>query len=114
MDTIATVYEAFSKGGRIVTDSREVKEGDIFIALKGENHNGNAFAATAIRQGAAFAVTVEAEYATDEKCLSVSDTLRFLQELARYHRPETACTDSRYYRYQRKNDHEGTLLCCPF
>ena len=86
MDTIATVYEAFCKGRQIITDSRKVKEGDIFIALKGENHNGNAFAATAIAQGAILAIIDETEYATNERCLLVPDTLLFLQELARHHR----------------------------
>lgn len=86
MDTIATVYEAFCKGRQIITDSRKVKEGDIFIALKGENHNGNAFAATAIAQGAVLAIIDETDYATNERCLLVPDTLLFLQELARHHR----------------------------
>ena len=71
---------------RITTDSREVKDGDIFIALKGENHNGNTFAEKAVAQGAKHVVIDEAAYNTAPQCVLVPDTLQFLQQLANYHR----------------------------
>ena len=37
----------------IAIDNREVAEGDLFLALKGENHDGHAFAAKALEAGAA-------------------------------------------------------------
>lgn len=86
METITTVYKIFSEGGCIRTDSREVKNGDVFIALKGENYNGNAFAEKALEQGASLAVIDDNAYAGDKRCLPVPDTLQFLQQLARYHR----------------------------
>lgn len=86
MEELELVYKAFRDGSRVTTDSREVKEGDIFIALKGENHNGNTFAEKAIAQGARHVVIDEAEYNTSPRCVLVPDTLRFLQQLAHYHR----------------------------
>lgn len=85
MTNIAEVYQKQIKGHRVTTDSRQIQQGDIFIALKGDNFNGNHYAANALRQGAALAVIDEKEYETTG-CLLVNDTLRFLQELARHHR----------------------------
>ena len=64
----------------------EVKDGDIFIALKGENHNGNTFAEKAVAQGAKHVVIDEAAYNTAPQCVLVPDTLQFLQQLANHHR----------------------------
>lgn len=86
MKEIESIYKAFREGSRIITDSREVKDGDIFIALKGENHNGNVFAEKAIAQGARYAVIDEAEFRSDPRCVLVLDTLSFLQQLAHHHR----------------------------
>lgn len=68
------------------TDTRKLKKGDIFFALKGPNFNGNAFAQQALDAGAAYAVVDEIEYATDDGCIYVDDALAALQALARYHR----------------------------
>ena len=86
MKTIQKVYQIFSEGRHVQIDSRKVQHGDIFIALKGENHNGNTFAMKALEQGASLAVVDEAEYAVNERCILVPDTLLFLQQLAHHHR----------------------------
>ena len=39
--------------GRVVTDSREVEQGDLFWALVGPNHDGSEFAGEAFERGAA-------------------------------------------------------------
>ena len=44
------------------TDSRQIIRGDIFIALKGENFDGNRYAAAALEQGAALAIIDNADY----------------------------------------------------
>ena len=64
MKELESIYNSFLAGSRITTDSREVKTGDIFIALKGENHNGNTFAEKAVAQGAKHVVIDEAAYNT--------------------------------------------------
>ena len=67
----------------VSTDTRKLPAGCIFFALKGENFNGNKFAADALAKGAALAVVDEKEYVADERFILVQDTLRALQELAR-------------------------------
>lgn len=37
---------------RVCTDTRAVQPGDLFIALRGERFNGNAYAAAALQAGA--------------------------------------------------------------
>lgn len=85
-DKIKELYSIFCNHPNITTDSRNIKEGDIFFALKGENFNGNKFAEKAIEQGASLAVIDEKEYNTNEKCFLVDDVLYALQLLANYHR----------------------------
>lgn len=85
-DKIEELYSIFCNHPNITTDSRNIKEGDIFFALKGENFNGNKFAEKAIEQGASLAVIDEKEYNTNEKCFLVDDVLYTLQLLANYHR----------------------------
>jgi UDP-N-acetylmuramoyl-tripeptide--D-alanyl-D-alanine ligase len=58
----------------------------MFFALKGENFNGNQFAADAIQKGARYAVVDDQHYANDSRCLLVEDTLQTLQQLANWHR----------------------------
>ena len=70
----------------ITTDSRDCPKGSIFFALKGETFNGNAYAASALEKGCAYAVIDEAEYAADDRYIVVPDVLTTLQQLANEHR----------------------------
>lgn len=81
----ADLYTYFSECNGVTTDSRNCPEGSMFIALKGENFNGNTFATQALKQGCRYAVVDEPEYA-GERILLVDDCLKALQQLARYHR----------------------------
>ncbi|MEO6542078.1 MAG: Mur ligase domain-containing protein, partial [Ferruginibacter sp.] len=40
----------------VETDSRKIKNGDIFFALKGPNFNGNLYAQQALNDGAAYCI----------------------------------------------------------
>lgn len=85
---ISALYKCFTECGVVTTDSRNCPEGSMFIALKGETFNGNAFARQALEKGCRYAVVDEKEYAADgNPCiLLVDDCLKALQELANYHR----------------------------
>ena len=48
---LSALYDYFLECGGITTDSRNCPENSMFIALKGENFNGNAFAEEALRKG---------------------------------------------------------------
>lgn len=82
---IAELYKCFMECGKVTTDSRNCPEGSMFIALKGETFNGNAFAVQALKQGCRYAVIDESEYA-GEGTILVDNCLQALQQLANYHR----------------------------
>ena len=82
---IEELYKCFMECGKVTTDSRNCPEGSMFIALKGETFNGNAFAAQALKQGCRYAVIDESEYA-GEGTILVDNCLQALQQLANYHR----------------------------
>lgn len=85
MSTIAELYENKIRGHRVTTDSRQIMPGDVFIALKGENFDGNTYAAEALKKGAVLSVIDNPAYQCED-CELVPDSLLFLQELARHHR----------------------------
>jgi len=81
-----------SCGGVVTTDSRAIKGGEMFFALKGENFDGNAYALKALEAGAAYAVVNEGSEAAasgNPRVVVVKDTLETLQALARWHREHT-------------------------
>jgi len=82
----ASLYEVYKKHPVICTDSRSIRAGSMFFALKGERFNGNAFALQALADGAAYAVIDEPEYRVDERTILVPDVLQALQQLAYHHR----------------------------
>lgn len=71
--------------GSVGSDSRHVVAGQLFVALKGENFDGNQYAAEAIRQGAA-AVLVSDAAQTATPRIEVQDTRIALGVLAKYWR----------------------------
>lgn len=92
---IKELYNIFLQHPIITTDSRDVPQGSIFFALKGENFNGNAYAEAALEKGAAFAIIDEQEYteAGNERLIVVEDVLSTLQQLAKQHRTSLGTTD---------------------
>ena len=73
-------------------DTRSINEGDMYIALKGENSNGNLFLKQAFEKGAKGAIIEEVideniinEY-KDRIIIKVEDGLKALQNLAKYKR----------------------------
>ena len=84
--TIEKLHQLFLRHPKVSTDSRNIELNCIYLALKGQNFNGNKFASEAIHNGAAFAIVDESEYANDENILLVEDVLKSLQQLASFHR----------------------------
>jgi len=79
------LHAEFLKSKGLSTDSRSILSGQIFIAISGPNFNGNQFAAASISKGAMLAVIDDKKYQT-ERTILVDDTLKCLQDLARFHR----------------------------
>ena len=89
---IIDIYNKFKQCGAVTTDTRTLKGGEMFFALKGENFDGNEYALKALEAGAAYAVVNAgsvAGQADDPRLIKVEDTLKTLQELARWHRSMT-------------------------
>ena len=83
---IPDLYDIFLQHPSIQTDTRKLKPGDLFFALKGPNFNGNLFAKQALEAGAAYAVTDEPLDFSDKRIIHTEDVLQTLQQLAKYHR----------------------------
>ncbi|MFZ4863445.1 UDP-N-acetylmuramoyl-tripeptide--D-alanyl-D-alanine ligase [Sphingobacterium sp. Mn56C] len=85
---IEALYEIFLQHPVISTDTRSIKKDSLFFALKGDNFNGNAFAAQALANGAKYVVVDEEHMAVDDRYIYVNDVLTALQDLARFHRQQ--------------------------
>lgn len=84
---IESLYKVFLEHPSICTDSRQVEQGDFFVALPGARVDGNTFAEAALERGAAVALVSEPSLAErDERCIYTEDTLLALQQLAKRHR----------------------------
>ena len=75
------------KLGRFVTDTRILKKGDVYVGLMGESVNGSDYYKDAILKGASVCI-LNKEVSVDGSCaiVVVDDTLKCLQELAKYKR----------------------------
>ncbi|RXP63316.1 UDP-N-acetylmuramoyl-tripeptide--D-alanyl-D-alanine ligase [Lutibacter sp. HS1-25] len=89
---IENIYTLFLEHKLIDTDTRKIRHGSLFFALKGDNFNGNEFANEAIGKGASFAIIDEKAYQTSDKTILVENVLSTLQELANYHRKQLNTT----------------------
>jgi len=83
---INSIYQTFLQCNGVSTDTRNINKDDLFIALKGENFNGNRFVKSAIENGAKYAIIDDANYEIPGKTIRCKDSLTCLQALARKHR----------------------------
>ncbi|MFP5380928.1 MAG: UDP-N-acetylmuramoyl-tripeptide--D-alanyl-D-alanine ligase [Gammaproteobacteria bacterium] len=67
---------------RVSTDSRAIRPGDLFVALRGEKFDGGAFATQALKQGAAGVVLDRGQASEIGDALRVDDTRLALGRLA--------------------------------
>ncbi len=71
-------------------DSRTIRSGELFVALKGDRFDGHAFLPEVFKKGARGAIVDQRggldTDAAGEILIEVPDTLRALQEIARFHR----------------------------
>lgn len=80
------LLDLFDQGHRICTDSRKIKEGDLYFALKGERFDGNDYAMRALEAGAKLAIVDSPSLVQNQSFFHVPDVLKALQDLAREHR----------------------------
>ncbi|GAB3642762.1 UDP-N-acetylmuramoyl-tripeptide--D-alanyl-D-alanine ligase [Spirosoma arcticum] len=82
------LYAKFLECTGVSTDTRRITPDCLFVALTGDNFNGNTFAEQALALGARYALVDDPAVADTggTGCLLVPDSLLALQELARHHR----------------------------
>lgn len=88
LQSIDQLYAIFLQYPSIQTDTRKLKSGDIFFALKGPNFNGNQYAKKALEMGAAYAIVDQEIEGDESNILLCNDSLTTLQELALHHRKQ--------------------------
>ncbi len=85
---IEQLYKLYSQNYLIDTDSRKIRKGSVFFALKGENFNGNKFALQALKSGSNYAVIDEEIYHNHTNTIMADNVLKTLQKLANFHRKQ--------------------------
>ncbi len=83
---IPRILEQLNLGHSICTDSRLAAKGDIFLALQGEQFDGNHFAQKAIEAGCQLAIIDDENFRYDDRYLLTCNVLELLHELGRAHR----------------------------
>lgn len=83
---INQLYELFLASEGVNTDTRTLRPGQLFVALKGENFDGNDYVLQALEAGASYVIANEYAAGEDARILRFPDTLRTLKELAAHHR----------------------------
>ena len=83
---IERLHQLFLSSKGLTTDTRKIQRDQLFFALKGDNFNGNLFAAQAISKSGSYAIVDEEEHATGKNYILVDDVLQTLQQLATFHR----------------------------
>lgn len=73
----------FNSKNKIKINSKDIKKGDIFLALKGNKFHGNKFIDNAILNGAKFCITDKIlRRSNNKKILIVADVLEYIQKIA--------------------------------
>ncbi len=83
---IEQLHNLFLECNSACTDTRKIKNNDMFFALKGDNFNGNTYCEKALKSGAKYCIIDELEFKTSSDTILVHNVLETLQELATYHR----------------------------
>ncbi|WP_026977091.1 UDP-N-acetylmuramoyl-tripeptide--D-alanyl-D-alanine ligase [Flavobacterium tegetincola] len=83
---IQYLHKLFLECSSVATDTRKIEKNSFFIALKGDRFDANSFANEALDLGAKYVVIDDKNFYKNSHTLLVKDSLRTLQDLAKYHR----------------------------
>ena len=89
---IKNLHNKFLQCNSIIDiDSRSIRKGSMFFAIKGENFDGNNFAIEALKKGASMAIidSNQKKFENIDNVIKVENSLEALQKLANYHRNKT-------------------------
>lgn len=80
------LFQLFFACSGVSTDTRNINKDELFIALSGDNFDGNQYAELAIEKGAKYAIVDNKDFANGNTIHYVENGLKFLQLLAEFHR----------------------------
>jgi UDP-N-acetylmuramoyl-tripeptide--D-alanyl-D-alanine ligase len=80
------LFDLFEQTAGVSIDTRKIETDCLFICLKGDNFDGNEFAEEALIRGAKYVISDDQSNQGKPNVFIVSDSLLFLQQLARHHR----------------------------
>jgi UDP-N-acetylmuramoyl-tripeptide--D-alanyl-D-alanine ligase len=83
---ISYIHNLFLQCNSVSIDSRKIEANSLFVAIKGDNFDANAFAKEALEKGASYVIIDNKNYWIDQRTILVDNSLNTLQELAKYHR----------------------------
>lgn len=83
---IEDIYKLYCNNFLVDTDTRSIRKGTIFFALKGSNFDGNKFVKEALNKGASYCVIDDKDFFIEGKTILVTNVLEILQKLANFHR----------------------------
>lgn len=84
--TIQEIHQLFLKCTSISIDTRKIQSNSLFVAIRGEKFDANTFAKEALEKGAQFVIIDNSDFYIDDRTIVVEDSLKALQELAKFHR----------------------------
>ncbi len=84
--SIQNIHDLFLKCSQVSIDTRKIESNSFFVAIKGERFDANTFAKEALEKGASYVIIDDAKYFIDDRTILVDDSLKALQELAKFHR----------------------------
>jgi len=83
---IEEIHQFFLKSSGVCTDTRKIKTGNLFFALRGDNFDGNTYAQKALEDGASYSIIDNEKFQVSDNFILVKNVLKTLQKLASYHR----------------------------
>ena len=84
---IQKIHQLFATSNSVSIDTRNIKENDIFFAIKGPNFDGNKFAEEAIEKGCSYVISDNLHLRKlSDKIIYVKNSIETLQKLGNYHR----------------------------
>ena len=72
-----------SKKNKVQISSKDIRNGDIFLALRGKKFHGNKFINEAINKGARFCLTDNKDFKKNKKILYVKNIYKYLEVIAK-------------------------------
>lgn len=83
---IKYIHSLFLKCSSVSIDTRNIQANSLFVAIKGDRFDANVFAQQALEKGASYVIIDDQSYFIDHRTILVKDSLKALQELAKFHR----------------------------